>query len=154
MLWLTSVKWGCRLHNGKKLAVGQPNSRLKKSLHYSLVQTSLGTLPRLGTQPRYEIPSVLWVKYVKMLWLTLFEWGCLLDNGQPKVWPWVNQIAVKTFLRYSCTEFQVEVDNKLEVYVEFAVICDACSVTTLAEKSTFWRFTVQYVGGKSYGCSG
>ena len=48
----------------------------------------------------------------------------------------------------------MEVDNKLEVDVEFAIISDACSVITLAEKSSFWRFTVLYVGGESYGCSG
>ena len=34
-------------------------------------------------------------------------------------------------------EFKVEVDNKLEVDVEFAIISDACSITILAEKSSF-----------------
>ena len=47
----------------------------------------------------------------------------------------------------------MEIDNKLEVDVEFSIISDACSITTLAGKS-FVRFTVPYVGGESYGCSG
>ena len=29
--WLTSGEWGCLLDNGQKLAVGQPNSSLKKT---------------------------------------------------------------------------------------------------------------------------
>ena len=48
----------------------------------------------------------------------------------------------------------MEIDNKLEVDVEFSIISDACSIITLAGKSSVWRFTVPLVGGESYGCSG
>ena len=34
----------------------------------------------LGTQPRYEAPSDLWVEYVQTQWLTLGQWGCPLKN--------------------------------------------------------------------------
>ena len=47
----------------------------------------------------------------------------------------------------------MEVDNKLEVDVEFAIISNTCSSTTLAEKSVR-RLKVPYLGGESYGCSG
>ena len=48
------------------------------------VWTPLGAWPGLGTQPCYEAPGHLWVKYVKRKWLILGEWCCLLDNG-PKL---------------------------------------------------------------------
>ena len=48
----------------------------------------------------------------------------------------------------------MKVDNKLEVDVELTIISNACSITTLAEKSSVRRLTVPYVGGESYGCSG
>ena len=48
------------------------------------VKAPLGAQADLGTEPGYDVPSDLWVEYVKTRWLTLGEWGFLLNNG-PKL---------------------------------------------------------------------
>ena len=59
--WLTSGEWGCPLDNGPKLAVGQPNSSLKKRKKKDI--SELKDLPKIIIQiaitcPRHNIGKV------------------------------------------------------------------------------------------------
>ena len=75
----------------------------------------------LGTQPHYKAPSDLWVKHVRMQWLTSDEWDCPLDNRPKLAMGQPNSSYKKNYIN--------TINGNHLIFLERHLFCSTCLLT-------------------------